>query len=419
MTTITSPRAERVHQTADPYVRNNALKVATIGGIQIFVHWTWLLAFLFFTWSLGAYYDTTFHGWGHGTAYLLGALSTILLFVTVLLHELGHSFTARALGLPVNSITLFIFGGVSNLTNEPQSPRVEFLVAFAGPLTSLLLSGIFYLLHAAAGSGSSEISAVLGYLASVNLILAIFNLIPAFPLDGGRVFRSIVWAIRGSMRQATRVATSVSRVIAYLFIAAGLVEALIGGNLVGGIWLAFIGWFLYNSASASGQQAVMDQMLQGVDVRDVMDPAPAGIAPSTRVQSLVFDHLLDQGRRAAAVQSPDGTLLGLVTLSDLRHLPQEDWSSTPVSQIMTPTARLATVAPSTDLRQAVGFLATNQFHQLPVIEQGRLVGLLTRDHVIQFLQQRQTQSRQEESRQAGDKVRVFPNRGDSWKDQRY
>ena len=145
MATTTPPREEHVRQIASPdtspSVSNNALKVATIGGIQIFVDWTWLLAFAFFTWSLGAYYDTTFHSWGHGTAYLIGALSTLLLFVTVLLHELGHSFTARSLGLPVNSITLFIFGGVSNLTTEPQTPRVEFLVTFAGPLTSLILAG--------------------------------------------------------------------------------------------------------------------------------------------------------------------------------------------------------------------------------------------------------------------------------------
>jgi len=370
---------------------NRSYKVATIGGIQIFIDWTWLLAFAFFTWSLGAYYDTTFHSWGHGTAYLLGALSTILLFVTVLLHELGHSFTARSLGLPVNSITLFIFGGVSNLTTEPQTPRIEFLVTFAGPLTSLILAGIFYLLHAAAGSGSSEVSAVLGYLASVNLLLAIFNLIPAFPLDGGRVFRSLVWGITGSMTRATRLATTVSRLIAYLFIGGGLLEALGFGQFVGGLWLAFIGWFLYNSATASSQQAVMDQVLRGVDVRDVMDPAPVGIAPTIPVQSLVFDHLLDGSQRAVSVQNPDGTLLGLVTLTDLRHLDQEDWRTTPVSRIMTPAAKLRTVAPTEDLRHAIGLLADNRYHQLPVVEQGRLVGMLNRDHVMQYLQLRQLQ----------------------------
>jgi Zn-dependent protease len=189
----------------------NSLKVATIGGIQILVSWTWLLAFAIVTWSLGVYYSNTFPGWGGGTAYLVAAVSAILLFVTVLLHELAHSFTARALGLPVKTIYLFIFGGVSNLTQEPQTPRIEFQIAVAGPLTSLILAGIFYALHAAIGNGSSELTAVLGYLASINLLLAIFNLIPGFPLDGGRVFRSIVWAITGSMGRATRIATRVGK----------------------------------------------------------------------------------------------------------------------------------------------------------------------------------------------------------------
>jgi Zn-dependent protease/predicted transcriptional regulator len=381
---------------------NQTFKVATIGGIDIAVDWSWLLAFAFFTWSLGAYYDTTFPGWGHTSAYLLGAISTLLLFVSVLLHELGHSFTARSLGLPVTRITLFIFGGVSNLTTEPPTPRIEFLLSIAGPFTSLILAGIFYLLHAAAGRGPSELGAVLGYLASINLILAIFNLIPAFPLDGGRVFRSIVWGITGSMTRATRLATQVSRLLAYLLIGAGLLEALLFGQLVSGLWLAFIGWFLSASATSSSQQAVLDQVLRGVDVRDVMDDAPAGIAPTTPVQSLVFDHLLDGSHRAVAVQSPDGTLLGLVTLSDLRHLQSEDWATTPVRRIMTPAATLRTVTPEEDLRQAIGLLADNHYHQLPVVEHGRLAGMLNRDHVMQYLQLRQLQSRQDGTGRAAD-----------------
>jgi Zn-dependent protease/predicted transcriptional regulator len=390
---------------------NRSYKVFTIGGIQIFIDWTWLLAIAFFTWSLGAYYDATFPSWGLGTAYLIGAVSTILLFVNVLLHELGHSFTGRSLGLPVNSITLFLFGGVSNLTTEPQTPRIEFLVAIAGPLVSLLLAGLFYLLHAAAGGGSSEVSAVLGYLASVNLILALFNLIPAFPLDGGRVFRSIAWGITGSLTRATRLATSVSKLFAALFIAGGLLEALGFGQFISGLWLAFIGWFLYNSATASSQQAVMDQVLRGVDVRDVMDPAPASIAPSTPVQSLLFDHLLDGSQRAVAVQSPDGTLLGLVTLSDLRQLQQEEWSSTPVSRIMTPATELSTVTPVEDLQQAIGLLAGNRYHQLPVVEDGHLVGMLNRDHVMQYLQLRQLQSRQQgPASSLDDRSRISPAR---------
>jgi len=198
----------------------NSFKVGTIGGINIYVNYTWLIAVAFLTWSLGDYYATTFAGWSQGTAYVLGAVSAILLFVTVLIHELSHSFTARARGLPVHEITLFIFGGVSSLTREPDTPRTELLVAVAGPLASLALSGIFFLLHALTGGGPSEVSAVLGYLASVNLILALFHLVPGFPLDGGRVLRATVWQITGNFRRATRIATSAGQGIGYLFLIA-------------------------------------------------------------------------------------------------------------------------------------------------------------------------------------------------------
>jgi Zn-dependent protease/predicted transcriptional regulator len=362
-----------------------SFKIATIGGIRISINWSWLLAFAFFTWSLGAYYNNTFHSWGSGTAYLVGAISTVLLFVTVLLHELGHSFTARSLGLPVNSITLHIFGGVSSLTQEPKTPRIEFQITIAGPLVSLILAGVFYLLHAAVGGASSEVVAVLGYLASVNLILGIFNLIPAYPLDGGRVLHSIVWAVTGKVGRATRIATTVGKFFGYLFIAGGLIEALVYGQFASGIWLSFIGWFLTNAADASYQQAIMDQGLQHVDVGDVMDHVTTEVPPTAPVQSLVSNHFLDASRRAVPVQGADGSLLGLVTLADLRHLAQADWPSTSVDVIMTPASKLRTVAPTDNLRQAIQLMADNRYHQLPVMDDGHLVGMLDRDHVVQYL----------------------------------
>jgi CBS domain-containing protein len=204
------------------------------------------------------------------------------------------------------------------------------------------------------------------------------------------------------MTRATRLATQLSRVLASLLIGAGVLEALVFGQLVSGLWLAFIGWYLATAATSSAQQAVLDQVLRGVDVRAVMDRAPAGIVPTTPVQSLVFDHLLDGSQRAVAVQDPAGALLGLVTLSDLRHLRQEDWTTTPVRRIMTPAAALRTVTSDEDLRQAIGLLAENRYHQLPVVEHGRLVGLLTRDHVMQYLQLRQLQRRHDGAGRAAD-----------------
>lgn len=364
----------------------NSFRVARIGGIDIYVNWTWLFAVAFITWSLGAYYNQQFKGWSTGTDYVVGFISAILLFVTVLIHELSHSFTARANGLPVHTISLFIFGGVSNLTREPQTPRIELLVALAGPLASLVLAGIFFGLHALAGSGSSEVAAVLGYLAYVNLILAIFNLIPGFPLDGGRVLRAIIWRVTGSQRRATRIASNVGNGIGYLFILGGILEAVFtSGGLVPGIWLAFIGWFLHNAATASYQQAVMDGVLMGVDVRTVMDQTPASVLPDTPVEALIYRHILTENQRAVPVVGPDGDLQGLVTVADTQNVPRQEWSLVPVSRIMTPTSKLCTVSPDESLRDALRILAENNYHQLPVVLQGQMVGILNRGHVVQYL----------------------------------
>ena len=367
----------------------NSFKVATIGGIDILINASWLLAFAIITWSLGYYYHTTFSSWDVGTAYIVGAVSALLLFVTVLIHELSHSFTARANGLPVREITLFLFGGVSNLNQEPQAPRVELLVALAGPLASLALAGIFYVLHVVAGGAPSEITAVLGYLAWINLVLVGFNLIPGFPLDGGRVLRAVIWQLTGSLRRATQIATSAGRAIGYLFLFGGLLEAFVLGQVVAGIWLAFIGWFLQGSASATYQQTVMDSILMGVDVRDVMDQRVISAPPTASIETLVHDYMLGENRRAIPVHGPDGRLFGLVTLSDVAKVPREQWYSTPVHAIMTRGPEVSTVSPTDDLRTALRTLAEHDYDQLPVVEDGRVVGMLNRGQVLQYLHLRQ------------------------------
>lgn len=363
----------------------NSFKVARIGGIDIYVNWTWLLAVAFLTWSLGDYFHTSFKDWSSGTAYLIGFVSAILLFVTVLIHELSHSFTARAYGLPVHTISLFIFGGVSNLTQEPQSPKVELLVAIAGPLASLVLAGLFFVAYLVLHALPTEVTAVLGYLAYVNLILAIFNLIPGFPLDGGRVLRAILWMTMHSLGRATRIASNVGNGIGYLFILGGLLEAFVLNQVLSGIWLAFIGWFLHNAASSSYQQAIMDQMLAGVDVRDVMDPAPATTSADTPIDALVYRHMLNGKQRAVPVAGPDGRLEGLITLADLNEVPREEWNILPVGRVMVRADKLCTVTPDESLRNAMRTLAENNYHQLPVVTDGHLVGMLDRGHVLQYL----------------------------------
>lgn len=366
----------------------NSFRIARIGGIDILINWTWLFAVAFITYSLGMYYHTQFPEWGSRTPYIVGAVSAVLLFVTVLIHELAHSFVARANGLPVRQIYLFIFGGVSNLPQEPESARTELLVAIAGPLASLVLAGLFYVLHTLA-SGPSEVGAVLGYLASINLILALFNLIPGFPLDGGRVLRSIIWMISGNQRSATKIASTVGNGIGYLFILGGLFDAFILHQFASGIWLAFIGWFLHNAASQSYQHAVMDRVLSGVEVRNVMDPIGQTAGPDMPIEALVYRHMLSANQRAVPVVSFDGSLLGLVTLADTRKAEQNEWNLVPVSRVMAPADELCTVTPDDTLQDALRILAENDYHQLPVMRDGRLVGMLDRGHVLEYLHVRQ------------------------------
>jgi Zn-dependent protease/CBS domain-containing protein len=370
-------------------MNSSSFKVMRIGGIDIYVHWSWLLALAIFTWSIGDLYHTDFKSWTLGVAYLLGFISAMLLFATVLIHELAHSFTARANRLPVHTITLFIFGGVSNLTREPQTPRIELLVAIAGPLASLILAGIFFGLHAVLGGSVSYVRAVVGYLAVVNLLLAVFNLIPGFPLDGGRVLRALLWMGTHNLRRATHLASNVGQAIGYLFITGGVLLAVIAGDLGSGIWLAFIGWFLQNAASATWRQAVVDQVLAGVDVHDVMDPAPPSVGPAVTVAELVYGHMLQANQRAIPVSGLDGSLAGLVTLNDVNRVTQEEWTRTAVSRVMTPAEKLVSVRPRDHLKAALALLAENNFNQLPVIEGGRLVGMLNRSHVLQYLHMRQ------------------------------
>ncbi|HKV00564.1 MAG TPA: site-2 protease family protein, partial [Ktedonobacteraceae bacterium] len=232
-----------------------SFRIGKIAGIDIFIHVSWIIIFVLLTWSLATgWFAVLYPGWSTITYWVVSLIAALLLFVAVLVHELAHSLVARTRGLPVKNITLFIFGGVSNIEQEPQTPGVEFQMAFVGPLTSLAIGGIAYLLQLALGENTSPLAAILRYLAVTNVLLGIFNLIPGFPLDGGRVLRSIVWKLTGSLRTATRVTTLVGEVIGYLFILLGI-WLFFGGNLLDGIWLGFIGWFLLSAAQSANTQS--------------------------------------------------------------------------------------------------------------------------------------------------------------------
>lgn len=361
-------------------------RIATIAGIPIQVHPTWLVAFFLIAWTLSAgYYPSGYPGWGAGAYWVAGAASALCLFASVLVHELAHSLVAMAKGLPVSSITLFIFGGVSAIKLEGHNAATEFLVAVVGPLTSVALAALFWVATGAAPEGSAA-SAILGYLAFINLFLALFNLVPGFPLDGGRVLRSLVWAMSGDFARSTRIAANAGQLVAFLLIVWGVIQ-IFSGNVLGGLWIAFIGWFLNGAAEASRRDVVTQELFAGVTVASLMDTDPEWVLPETPVQEFVWDHALQRGLRAVPVCA-GGRLLGIVSVTDAKTVPPDAWAATTVGTIMTRPPLLC-VAPRAGVGEALQMLADNQVHQVLVVEGDRLVGMLNRSHVLEHLQLRQ------------------------------
>lgn len=364
----------------------NSLRLFRIFGIDVGVHASWLVIFGLVTWSLAVgYFPGAVPGLAQETAWLLGALAAILLFVSVLLHELAHSLVAKTQGLDARSITLFIFGGVSNLAGESKKPSTEFLVAIVGPITSFVIAGLAFLAAGALGLASPA-GAVAGYLALINALLGGFNLVPGFPLDGGRVFRAIAWTATGSLRRGTEIAVRVGQLVAYGFLVWGFFRVL-NGDILGGIWIAAIGWFLQSAATASLQQVVLDQRLHGVRVADVVRPDETSVLPGVAVQDLIDQVFLPGNRRAVPVV--DGRLVGIVTLSDLQKVPPEARARTTVAEIMGGGDGVITVTPRDLLRTAMERMGAGDFEQLPVMEDGRLVGVLTRADIVRQLQLRE------------------------------
>ena len=362
-----------------------SIRLFKIAGIDIEINVSWIIVLVLLTWSLATgWFSALYPGWSTATYWLVSLISALLLFVSVLLHELAHSLVARRRGLSVHSITLFIFGGVSNIEQEPTSPGIEFQMAFVGPIVSLLIACIAYLLSLPLRGVNSPITAILTYLAVTNVLLGIFNLIPGFPLDGGRVLRSIIWKVTGSLQKATRAAAIIGQVIAFLFILWGIWQ-FFGGNVLNGFWIGFIGWFLLVSAQSANSQVMLQSVFRGVTVGEVMNRAPIMVPADISLQKLVDDYFLRYGIRSALV-TQDDQLVGLITLSDIRHVPREQWGQVPVSRVMIPLNRLHVVSPQQSLNDVLPLMVSRDVNQLPVMQDGRVVGVLSRDAIMRYLE---------------------------------
>ncbi len=364
-----------------------SFRLARVAGVDIGVHPSWLVIFLLVTWSLAtAYFPLALPEASTTSHWLLGAIASLLLFASVLVHELAHSIVARRQGLTVNSITLFLFGGVSNLASESPRPGVEFLIAVVGPLSSFVIAGLAFLGTAAAPAGSAA-EAVLGYLTVVNLLLGAFNLVPGFPLDGGRVLRSIVWRATGSLRRATEIAGTVGILVAYGFFIWGFLRVL-DGDLLGGLWIAAIGWFLQSGATASIQQVRVDAALRGARVGDIVRPDDRSVPPDLTVDRLIDEYLLPQNRRSMPV-TLDGQVVGIVTLGDVKDVAAERRATTRVGDVMGGQDGVHVVRAGDSLVTALETLGRGDFEQAPVVDGRRLIGVLSRGDVLRQVQLRE------------------------------
>lgn len=357
----------------------SAFNLGWLFGIQVRLHYTWFIIFVLVTVSL------VYPDWLQLSSWVLGIFTSLLFFASVLAHELSHSLVGRANGIPVKSITLFIFGGVAQMTREVTKAGAELRMAVAGPACSLALGGLFGLVWFLTQDTLQPLAAMTSWLAQVNVLLAIFNLIPGFPLDGGRVFRSILWRTTGNYGRSTRIATRVGQGVGYLFILGGvLIIFLLPQAWFNGLWLAFIGWFLDNAATASYRQAQWREALHGFTVADVMT-TDYPVAPSDiTVRQLVQGYVFPSGRRFFVV-ADEGRLQGMLTLHNIKSVPQQDWDVTLVKEIMTPGDKLKIAYPGQDALSIMEEMSESDINQMPVVSENRVVGFVARDNFLRFL----------------------------------
>lgn len=366
-----------------------SIRIGRLLGVPLILHYTLILGVLLITWTLTVgYLPSEYPGLAPATYWLIGATAAIVLFTSVLIHELAHSYIAKRNGLPVKRIVLFIFGGVSEIEEEPKEANVEFRMALAGPVTSFGIALVLWLMQyvAAAFRASVVFVAPLEYGAYINMLLGGFNLVPAFPLDGGRVLRAGIWRWKKDLVKATRIATKVGVFFAYLMIFGGFM-VIIGGVFISGLWFILIGWFLKSGAESSYRQTIISEALAGVSIRDIMTRNVHTVDPDTSVEDVMETHFLQYKHGGFPVEK-DSKLLGLITLEDIRKSPKEKWRETRVSDVMTTCEKLKCASPDELAVDALMKMSKRDIGRLPVQEDGKVVGIVTRSDILHAIRVR-------------------------------
>jgi Zn-dependent protease/CBS domain-containing protein len=353
-------------------------------GIAINVDLSWVVGFVLITWSLGGHYFPGRHpAWPASTYWGVAALTSVLFFTSVLLHELAHSLVARRCGIAVRDITLFIFGGVANLEHEPERPRDDLLIALAGPLASLGLATGFGALWWIVATAGTPLHALAGWLAVINLIMAVFNMLPGLPLDGGRVLRAALWSITGSVSRATRYAARAGQFLGLALMLWGVWQVFTG-NSVSGIWVAVIGWFLYRTAVDSAAHAALEDVLAGHTASEIMMADCPRIARA-RTLDVVVDQVVPLSTRTCFPVVEDDRFYGLLTLAQIKAVARERRPFTRVIDVMSSRVELPVVRPDQPLMTVLDQFGATEAAQLPVLDDGRLVGMVTRENVVDFI----------------------------------
>jgi Zn-dependent protease len=364
-------------------MKNNPVQIIKLFGIPIELDPSWFLVFILITFALAVgYFPLEFHQWSKLQYWSVAAVTSILFFTSVILHELGHSVVAQKYKLRVKRITLYIFGGSSEITSEPSGPLAEFVIAIIGPLTSIALAAFFYGLQLLF-RGYPPVYAIAKYLALINGILAIFNLIPGFPLDGGRVFRAIVWGITRNLRRATEIAALLGHAISFVFILLG-VWRLFQGDWTNGLWISFTGWFLETAVVGQVQQQRIHLLLAGHTVDQVMNRDCAMATSDLTVHELVDQYFIDKGKRCLVVVRDDQPA-GFLTLHNIRNIPRDRWDTTRVVDVMIPIDQVILTAPKVELAHALEQMGADGVNQMPVMENGHIEGMLSREDITNYL----------------------------------
>ena len=364
-------------------MNSQSIPLGRVFGIPLRIDYSWFLIFALITWTLATgYFPAEFKGWPAAEYWVVGVITAIVFFASVLLHELGHSLVAMRYKITVNSITLLIFGGVSEIKSEPISALSNFWISISGPIVSLLLAGIFGLL-AVIFSTIEPLLALTKYLAYINLLLGAFNLIPGFPLDGGGVLMSIVWGITHKRHLGIMVAANVGSFFAYIFIALGAYQVL-NGSFLNGLWTVFIGWFMLNASGGEVRREKIKSELAGHKVSEAMSLGYTIIPADTTIQYLVDEHILGGSRRSFIIQKGDA-VVGMLTMHALQVIPKEKWTTTTVEQVMIPNSQMKQINPDTEIWMAIEEMDRDGVNQLPVMQGAGIQGMLTREDVISFI----------------------------------